>query len=83
MQGFTKGGGGGGGGGSSVAGVKKGRGSINSGARGCWKQGPFPLFSLFLPPRAPLALSRAQIPRSPSPFKASTQATFSELILAF
>ena len=60
---------------------QKGKGKQNSGARRCWKREPFPLFSLFPPPRAPFALSRAQFPLSPSPFKAATQATFRGLIL--
>ena len=47
------------------------------------KTGTFSYLFLFLPPREPLALSRSQLPRSPSPFKAATQAAFRELILAF
>ena len=63
-----------------VAGVKReGEAGILQRA-GMLKTGTFhPLISLFLPPRAPLTLSRAQFSRSPSPFKAATQATLSGL----
>ena len=58
-----------------VAGVKR---EVEAGIlepAGMLKTGTFPPlfpFSLFLPPRAPLALSRTQFPRSPSPFKDAT-----------
>ena len=45
------------------------------------KTGTFSSLFSFSPPRAPFALSRAQFPRSPSPFKAATQATFRGFIL--
>ena len=74
MQGLTKGR-------SLRSRRQKGKGKQKFWTRGCWKRKPFPLFSLFPPPRAPLALSRPQFPRPRSGFKAATQATFRGLIL--